>query len=330
MALTNKIDAIAEAIREKTGGTAALTLEEMPAEIRTIPSSAFEGEYIPGNSTYTLTQQFSAIGNAIREKTGGAAGLTLDDMPAAIRSINEIPRTPTSALNYNNQMVISLYNPNNDITDVVIPGTYGGSAVLGIADGAFRVPKSGNFIDCETRSVLSVYIEDGLQTIGEQAFYSLSSGRNLEQMRLPNTLTSIGEYAFYNCSKMRGLHIPDSVEYIGPHAFENCKALTNFNIPTSLKGVIPDYMLAGCQNIANDIIVPEGITAIGEYAFMGCYRLTKIVLPSTITTIGTNAFYGVGASGWCHIYVPWSKDEVPGAPWGATNATIHYNYGGEN
>jgi len=25
------------------------------------------------------------------------------------------------------------------------------------------------------------------------------------------------------------------------------------------------------------------------------------------------------------IYVPWSEGEVAGSPWGATNATIHYN-----
>jgi hypothetical protein len=26
------------------------------------------------------------------------------------------------------------------------------------------------------------------------------------------------------------------------------------------------------------------------------------------------------------IYVPWSEGDVTNAPWGATNATIHYNW----
>ena len=39
-----------------------------------------------------------------------------------------------------------------------------------------------------------------------------------------------------------------------------------------------------------DVIIPEGITTIGENAFEGCVSLESITLPSTIKYIRRNAF----------------------------------------
>ena len=39
------------------------------------------------------------------------------------------------------------------------------------------------------------------------------------------------------------------------------------------------------------VVIEEGITAIGDYAFFGCTRLESVELPTTITRIGTYAFY---------------------------------------
>ena len=50
-----------------------------------------------------------------------------------------------------------------------------------------------------------------------------------------------------------------------------------------------------------DVTFPTGITTIGGYAFANCTNLTT-------------------------INVPWASGAVSGAPWGATNATINYNY----
>ncbi|MBR5536670.1 MAG: leucine-rich repeat domain-containing protein, partial [Clostridia bacterium] len=40
------------------------------------------------------------------------------------------------------------------------------------------------------------------------------------------------------------------------------------------------------------IVISEGITSIGEYAFRNCTALTDVTLPESITAIGANAFYG--------------------------------------
>ena len=75
---------------------------------------------------------------------------------------------------------------------------------------------------------------------------------------------------------------------------------------------------------ASDI---DGVTAIGYYAFAGCSKLESVTLPSSITSIPSNAF--TDCTNLKTINVPWAEGAISNAPWGATNATITYNYGGE-
>ena len=46
---------------------------------------------------------------------------------------------------------------------------------------------------------------------------------------------------------------------------------------------------ANCNNLVN-IVIPEGVVAIGEDAFGGCTNLETVVLPSTLTHIVGNPF----------------------------------------
>jgi len=43
------------------------------------------------------------------------------------------------------------------------------------------------------------------------------------------------------------------------------------------------------------VVVPEGVTTIGQFAFAGCTGLTKIALPASVTNIGANTVYGCTA-----------------------------------
>lgn len=63
---------------------------------------------------------------------------------------------------------------------------------------------------------------------------------------------------------------------------------------------------------------------IGTKAFTNCTGLITITFEGTPTTIANNAFDG--CTNLTTINVPWSEGEVTNAPWGATNATINYNY----
>jgi hypothetical protein len=91
-------------------------------------------------------------------------------------------------------------------------------------------------------------------------------------------------------------------------------------LPETVKEINPRTFL-GYANLEN-IFLNEGLEEIYEYAFGGCANLASLRLPSTIKLIHANAFAN---SGLKDIYVPWSEGEIVGAPWGATDATIHYN-----
>ena len=73
--------------------------------------------------------------------------------------------------------------------------------------------------------------------------------------------------------------------------------------------------------------IPNSVTSIGDSAFYWCDGLISVTIGSGITSIAKSAF------GSCKklttLNVSWSKGEVKNAPWGATNATINYDYIGE-
>ena len=52
-----------------------------------------------------------------------------------------------------------------------------------------------------------------------------------------------------------------------------------------------DYITAVNRYELCDIVIPNGVTTIGEYAFYDCDSLTSVVIPDSVTSIGNNAFY---------------------------------------
>lgn len=53
---------------------------------------------------------------------------------------------------------------------------------------------------------------------------------------------------------------------------------------------IGDEAFLGCTLITS-IIIPDGVISIGEYAFRDCTSLTKILIPDSVTSIGYSAFF---------------------------------------
>lgn len=52
-----------------------------------------------------------------------------------------------------------------------------------------------------------------------------------------------------------------------------------------------DSVLRGLiQRDLTEIIIPDGVTSIGNYAFANCEKLTRIILPDSITSVGPQAF----------------------------------------
>ena len=72
--------------------------------------------------------------------------------------------------------------------------------------------------------IKTIIISDGVNTIGEDAFYACS---NLTSVTIGNGVTSIGYEAFYGCSSLTRVTIPNSVTSIDDSAFSNCNNLTD-------------------------------------------------------------------------------------------------------
>ena len=70
---------------------------------------------------------------------------------------------------------------------------------------------------------------------------------------------------------------------------------------------IGDYAFRGCNSLTS-ITIPNSVTSIGDYAFSECYRLTSITIPNSVTSIGDYAFYG--CSGLTSITIPNSVTSI--------------------
>ena len=112
-----------------------------------------------------------------------------------------------------------------------------------------------------------------------------------------------------------------------------------------------EQFIASIERLSTKVTkIPDGVTWIGNYAFYGNGSLALTSLPAAVSAIGPYAFRNcsglneitfmgkpsVGVDGTafmnCNnlltINVPWADGEVANAPWGATKATINYNYTG--
>ena len=120
---------------------------------------------------------------------------------------------------------------------------------------------------------------------------------NLTSVSIPNTVKTIGDYAFYN-DNLTSLTIGSGVTFIGNSAFSNCTIDSVFisdiaawcNIDFSEYGSQPRSSLYLNGELLSNLIIPEGVTAIGCNAFYGC-PIENVTIPNSVTTIGDHAFY---------------------------------------
>ena len=143
-----------------------------------------------------------------------------------------------------------------------------------------------------------------------------------EKITIPEGVTNIRSYLFDGLNDVEGtLEIPDSVVTIGNYAFRGMGRIDKLILGNSVSE-IGNYAFSGMLGLSGSITFPAAITKIGTYAFRYANNVDKLIFLGTPNSISTNAFNA--ADNIADIYVPWEEDEVSGAPWGATYATIHY------
>jgi hypothetical protein len=146
----------------------------------------------------------------------------------------------------------------------------------------------------------------------------------LTSITIPNNVTSIGYEAFYGCSSIRSITIPNSITSIGKNAFQDCSSL----IITKYSGDVAswcDIKFGSCDAnpISNsnnlyinnqkikDLVIPNTVDSIRDYAFYGCSSLSSVTIPNSVKNIGEEVFqdcsslittkYSGDVASWCDI-----------------------------
>ena len=111
--------------------------------------------------------------------------------------------------------------------------------------------------------IYKVIIEDGVTTIGSYAFADCTS---LTSVVIPDSVTTIGEWAFYDCTSLK-VYITDIAAWCNI-SFDN-----SYANPLRNAG---NLYLNG--TLVTDLVIPDGVTSIGEDAFYGCTSLDLLGL----------------------------------------------------
>ena len=260
-------------------------------------------------------EDYQAICDAVREKTGKTEALKSGDLSAEVAQI-EVDDGSKDQLRKLIDGTIESYVFPEDVTEV----------------------RAGLFYDC--KDLTSVEMHEGITKIGSYAFGNTTS---LDLQVLPDSIERIDNVAFMN-SDISIKKLPSALYYLGTqafcwslvsiesfpetltsislYAFQDCNNITKINIPISITN-IGSSAFARCKSLAS-IIFEGGPSLNSSNIFQSCTALTNVTFKGTPSAMSTSVFSGCTAL--TTINVPWSEGEVANAPWGATNATINYNY----
>lgn len=142
-----------------------------------------------------------------------------------------------------------------------------------------------------------------LKAIG---YYSLQNCTSLAEITFPTSITKCDTGAFAGCTALKTIHV-DSIEqwlsidfivesgtplYYGGTLYIDNNPLVELIVPNTIT-TIKQFAFYGCKSITK-VVLHDGVTSIGSSAFSSCSSLTSINIPNSVTTLGSNAFMNSG------------------------------------
>jgi hypothetical protein len=152
----------------------------------------------------------------------------------------------------------------------------------------------------------SIEFPQTLTVIYSSAFEGCSS---LNNVVLPDSITNVGANAFKDCSVLSSMTISKNLRSLSGNAFAGTpwlaaqtdefvmignKILLKYNgtsgiveVPVTVTSIVDAF--ANNVNI-EEVILPNTVTSIGDYAFSGCINLETVILPVSVTSITEYVF----------------------------------------
>ena len=188
----------------------------------------------------------------------------------------------------------AFYN-NSYLHNVYYAGSIGDWLNISMGDINYASPIYGNYVD--------FYIWDELNND-----YAL-----LTEINIPEGIASIREFAFYGIKNIDTLYLPASITEIKDNAFEGINNITKVyygsTISNWLNIVMNNYYSNPIRDtkadfyiwnsgtldydLLTEIVIPEGVTVIKDYAFRNIKNVTTLYLPASLEEIGVSAFSGL-------------------------------------
>jgi len=235
--------------------------------------------------------------------------VNLDSIRDCFTGCNKISKI---TLADNRQQIIVIEN----IVDILSGNTQTMPVIRKIVQDIYSILKIEDHTLVEyLNNVKNVELPEGITVIGKSCFYDK---RGIKSVVFPKTLQKIGARAFRNCIGLEKVtFLQDDVE-IEKDAFLNCSSLNELVLPNDksylLSGVkelsgsnisrlvrqihaqiLDNFVISGTMLIKyrgceSKVVVPDGITMIGQRAFAGNEAIDRIELPDTVTCIEREAF----------------------------------------
>lgn len=140
--------------------------------------------------------------------------------------------------------------------------------------------------------------------IGANAF---ANNPELEKIVIPEGVTHVNDRAFTGCCCLKTLYLPSTLKYIGDTAFAGCRSLEQVHIPDAATwcGITfgsgklsisvdtnpaSNAELYFGDTLAENVVIPQGVTEIKSNAFKYCKKIKSVTLPDGLEFIGSSAF----------------------------------------
>ena len=151
-------------------------------------------------------------------------------------------------------------------------------------------------------------VKPGTRLIADQAL----DGSAIVEVVMPDGLEIIGERAFYSSAKLVDIDIPESVKSIAPNAFDSTAYFNNdknwkngilyidnalIRVDPEIDGkiklkkvtIIADQAFANCSEVT-EVKINDATAYIGKQAFLNCTNLQEINVPKQLKMIEPDAF----------------------------------------